>query len=162
MDGARKTQGFFAGGCGHEDDEFVAAVAEAKIGAAAELADAPADAAKQLAADEMAMKIVDELEAVQIEEDEAQGLHVAMGLFQFAFEDFVEMARVEEAGDVVGDGELLDAGNILGVLDGDCGVVDEDMQERDGVVGLVVETGIEYLQNSVGAFAAADGHSYGG
>ena len=45
------------------------------------------------------------------------------------------MAHVEEAGGVVGDGELLDARHVARVFDGDGGVVGQDVQKGDGVVG---------------------------
>ena len=53
------------------------------------------------------------------------------------------MARVEEAGTVVGDGELLDAGDVVRVFDGDGGVVGEDVQKGDGVVGHLSERGLK-------------------
>src|SRR5580658_8256872 len=66
------------------------------------------------------------------------------------------MTRVVEAGNVVGDGELLDAGYVLRVFDGDGCVIDEDMQEGDGVVSLLVEVGVEDFEDAVGSFASAN------
>jgi hypothetical protein len=48
------------------------------------------------------------------------------------------MAHVVEAGAVVGDGQLLDAGHVVRILDGDGRVVGQDVQEGDGVVGELV------------------------
>ena len=54
---------------------------------------------------------------------------------QFLLEHVVEMAHVEEAGGVIGDGELLDARDVASIFDGDGRVVAEDVKECDGVVG---------------------------
>src|ERR1700678_1628103 len=72
------------------------------------------------------------------------------------------MAGVVEAGYVVGDGKLLDAGDVLGVFDGDGGVVNEDVEKGDGVVRVLVEMGIEDFEDAVGSFASADGQADGG
>ncbi len=100
-----------------------------------------------------------QFEAVEVEEDQAEGFRFPACCFQLFLEDGVEMARVVEAGDVVGYGELLDAGYVLRVFDGDGGVVDQNVQEGDGVVGLLVEMGVEDLEDAVGSFAAADGQA---
>ena len=48
-------------------------------------------------------------------------------------------------------------GDVARVLDGDGGVVGENVQEGDGVVGQLVGAGIEDLDGAVGAFASAQG-----
>jgi hypothetical protein len=162
MDGAREAQGFFAGGRWHEDDEFVATVAEAEVGGAAELADAAADVAEQFAADEMAVLVVDGFEAIEVEEDEAERFGFVAGDVQLGLKQGVEMAGVEEAGDVVGDGKLLCVGDVLSVFDGDGGVIDQDVQEGDRLVGVLVEMRIEDFEDAVGAFATSNGQADGG
>ena len=67
------------------------------------------------------------------------------------------MAHVEEAGGVVGDGELLDARHVVRILDGDGGVVGEDVQEGDGVIVELAGVRIEDLDDAMGAFASAQG-----
>ena len=69
----------------------------------------------------------------------------------------VEVARVEEAGAVVGDGELVDELDRAGILDGDGGVVAEDAQEGDGVLALQVELGVEELDDAEGFVSGTDG-----
>jgi len=117
--------------------------------------------AEQFAADEMAVLIVDGFEPVEVEEDETEWFGLVVSDVEFCLEQCVKMAGVEETGDVVGDGELLGVGDIQGVLYGDGGVVDEDVQEGDGVVGMLVKVGVEDFQNAVGAFATANGHANG-
>ena len=72
------------------------------------------------------------------------------------------MAGVVEAGAFVGDAELLDAGHVARILDGDGRVVGENVQEGDGVVGHLVGARIEDLDDAVRAFAAAQGHGNDG
>ncbi len=162
VDGVGHAQGRFARGFGHEDDEFVAAVAEAEVRGAAEGEDAFADLPEEFAADEVAVDVVDAFEAVEVEEDETEGFGVAAGVFKFALEFSVEVAAVVEAGDVVGDGELLCAGDVLCVFNGDCGVVGEDVEEGDRVFRLIVELGVEDFEDAVGAFATTDGEANSG
>ena len=68
------------------------------------------------------------------------------------------MADVVEAGGVVGDGELLDARDVVRVLDCDSGVVAEDVKEGDGVIAHLAGARIENLDDALDAFAAAQGH----
>ena len=60
---------------------------------------------------------------------------------EFALQYGVEVACVVEAGAVVGNAELLDAGYVTRILNGDGGVVGEDVQECDGVVAEAVGAG---------------------
>ncbi len=133
-------------GIRHEDDELIAAVAEAEIAEAAELAETGAGVGEQLTADEVTVGVVDELETVEVKEGEADGNALLGAEFEFAAEDVVEMAGVVESGAVVGDAQLLDAGDVARVFDGDGGVVGEDVEKGDGVIGHAVGAGIEDLE----------------
>ena len=55
----------------------------------------------------MAVLVVDFLEAMQIENDEAERLAVTAGAIQFFFEGFAEESAVVEAGKGIGDGIQL-------------------------------------------------------
>src|SRR6476620_1882403 len=68
------------------------------------------------------------------------------------------MANVKEAGCVIGDCELLDVGDVLRVFDGDGGMVAEDVKKRDRVVAHLAGARVEDLDNTLNAFAAAQGH----
>ena len=59
---------------GHKDDELVAAVTEADVLGAAQLLEPAAGVAEQLAADQMAVRVVDVLEAVEVEKGQADGV----------------------------------------------------------------------------------------
>ena len=69
-----RNQGFACGGFGHHHDEFVAAVTEAHIFWAGQFFEACADAAKEFAADEVAVNVVHGFESVEIDESEADRL----------------------------------------------------------------------------------------
>ena len=142
-------------GLGHQNHKLVAAVAEAQVLLAAEFLEPLPGARQQLAADQMAVRVIDQLEAVQIKEGQAYGKAEAAAAFQLPAEHIVKMAHVEEPGGVVGDGELLDAGHVARVFNGDGRVVGKDVQEGDGVVGELLGAGIEDLNRAVRAFAAA-------
>ena len=94
-------------GFGHQDDEFVAAVAGDDVGAAAILFEDVADALKNDVAFEVAVEIVDELEAVQVDQDQREWAAGARGALPFRGERFHEEAVRLYAGEAVGDGLLL-------------------------------------------------------
>ena len=75
--------------------------------------------------------VIDQLEVVEIEEDDAELVAEAGGAVDLGFDAVVEMARVVEAGAVVGDGEFLDLFDGAGVVDGDGGVVGHGLQEHE-------------------------------
>ncbi len=105
-----------------------------------------ADLRKQAAADEVTVHIVDALEVIKIHEEERERL--VCGELQLLFHAGVQVPRVEEAGAVVGDGELVDALHVRGVADGDGGEVAEDAEELDGGVGQQVDLGVEQLDDA--------------
>src|SRR6185369_3641850 len=100
----------------------------------------------------------DGLEAVEVDEEKAE----LLALGHLLVEHGVEVAGVEEAGAVVGDGELLDEGDGAVVLDGDGGVVAEDAEEGDRVLGEEIELAVEELDDAEGLVAGADGHASDG
>ncbi len=104
------------------------------------------------------MGVVDLFEVVEVDEEQAEaGLGDGCGQLDLLVQQGVEVACVEEAGAVVGDGELVDELDGAGVLDGDGGVVAEDAQEGDGVLALQVELGVEELDDAEGFVAGTDG-----
>jgi ethanolamine utilization microcompartment shell protein EutS len=90
------------------------------------------------------MGIVDGLEPIKIDEEKAE----LGALAYLLFEHGVEVAGVEEASAIVGDGEFLDKSHGAVVLDGDCGVVAEDAKERDGVLRQEIKLAVEELDDA--------------
>ena len=158
----RCIQGFPRGSFGHHDDELIASVAEAHVFGTGELFEARADAAEEFAANEMAVDVVHQLEPIEVNEGETHGFALTVAALDFLFHNFVEVADVVETGGVVGDGELLDARNIVCVFDGDGGVIAEDVEEGDGVIAQLAGAGIEDFDHALHAFATAEGHGNDG
>jgi len=144
---------------GQNHNKLVAAVAEAPVLLAHQMLKTMAYQRQQFAADQMSVGIVDQLEVVQIDEGQAEGLALLEAVGQLPAQHAVEMAYVVEAGGVVGDGELLDAGHVAGVLNGDGGMVGENVQQGDGVVSEMIGARIVDFDHAVGAFASAQGQS---
>jgi hypothetical protein len=103
-------------GFGHENDELVSAVAGDHVGAAAVRFKDVAYTLKNEVAFEVAIKIVDELEAVKIHEDESEGPAGASGALPFGGKGFHEEAMSLDAGETVGDGLLLGFLEGIGVM----------------------------------------------
>src|ERR1035441_6092458 len=97
----------------HQHDKFIAAKAKALVvlPPQAQLTKAETGAGQQFAADEVAVLVVDALEAIEVEEGEAYREAELRGTLECATQHVVEMARVVETGAIVGDAQLLNAGN---------------------------------------------------
>src|ERR1700691_3798432 len=100
------------------------------------------------------MCVVDQLEAVEIEERQAYGLSKMAATFQFPPQHFVEMAHIVKARGVVSDRELLNASHVVRILNGDGRVVGQNMQECNGVIGELIRARIEDLDCAMNTFAA--------
>ena len=59
-------------GLGEQDDEFIAAVAEGVVDEAEVVLDGGSDFGEQAAADEVSAAVIDQLEVVEVEEDDAE------------------------------------------------------------------------------------------
>src|SRR5687768_6164904 len=95
----------FETGLGLEDHELVAAVAGDDVGRAHVRADRPRQAAQMLVAGLVAEPVVHQLQGIAVDEDERELVSVAHRARDLLLEARVEIARVEEAGELVGDGE---------------------------------------------------------
>lgn len=145
-----------------QDDELVASVAEDGIDGKHEGAEGLAEFGEETAADQVPVGVVDCFEAIQIDEDEAERSAGQTGGFALLAEEAVELALVEEAGTVIGDGELLNAFDGSGVFDSDRGIVAEQMQERDDIVAEGFQAAVEELNDAEGALMGAQRHTDGG
>ena len=94
-------------------------------------------------------------EAIEIHEHEAEGLARAHLFVQHA----VEMPCVEQAGDVVGDGQLLDQRHRPRVLNRNCRVVAEDAQEGDGILRQQVQLAVQQLDYAERLIAGSYGQT---
>ena len=142
---------------GQQRDELVATVAEAGVFRAEHALHQAANLGEQAAADQVAVGVVDLLEVVEVDEQQAE-LVAAIGCRDrdLFVQQGVEVARVEEAGAVVGDGELVDQLDRARVLDGDGGVVAENAEEGDGVLAHQVELAVEELDDAESLVSGAD------
>src|ERR1700738_4609420 len=98
--------GFFVQGLGQNESEFVAAVTRGGVDGAAVDAEDVREAIERVAADEVAVGVIDLLEAVEIEQENREGATVAIGALGFRFEDVEQAAVVGEASEGVADGEV--------------------------------------------------------
>ena len=109
--------------CGHHDDELVAAIAEAVVLFAAQFLEALPGASSSSLPTRWPWTSLTSLNWSRSMKARLIGWPCGAAAFQFAPQNIVKMADVVEAGGVVGDGELLNAGDVVGILDGDGGVI---------------------------------------
>ena len=116
---------------GQDDDELVAAEAGGEIAGTQPARDQAADEADRPAADQVAAAVDQRLEAVEVEHQQRDRSATRQQLGK----DAIEVARVAEAGQVVGDRGDLCLPIERGVGDRDRGVVGERSDEPELVVG---------------------------
>ena len=114
-----------APGVGKDDPELVAAEATDDVGGAHPALDRAGDGNEQLVARAVAARVVDELEAVEVEDQQRAAGLVALGGGKLALELGGEAAAVVDAGQRVVVGEVLKLGlealalgHVLGLDDG--------------------------------------------
>ena len=78
----------------------------------------------------MAVRIVDALEVIEVDEDQRKFEAVAVRAVDFRVQHEVQMARVVEAGAIVGDGQLVDALHVARIFDGDGGKIGQRFEQR--------------------------------
>src|SRR5579883_692616 len=102
--------GAAGGRAGQKGDELVAAVAEEEVHLLAHaLQQRDGKILQDPVALEVAAKVVDALEAVEIHEDERERLALPLGAGKLLLQAVAEMALVIKARQIVGDGELAQA-----------------------------------------------------
>jgi len=131
--------GFFDGGAGEYDGEFIAAIAGGDIGFTDALGDLFGDMEEGGVAGEVTEVIVDDFEVVHVNHQERKGRAVASGAEDFTVEDGEEAAVVEESGQAVGLGLFL---NGLVEFDVIHGRADDFAEEpHGGQVDFGIESG---------------------
>ena len=103
----RQLPGVLHVGLRHQDDEFVSAVTGNDIGTAAIGFEDVADTLENEIAFQVAVKIVDELEAVEVHQDQSKGAAGSRGAFPLGGKSFHEKAVRFDASEAVRDGLLL-------------------------------------------------------
>ena len=130
-------------GLRHQDHELVAAVAEAQVLLAAQFLQALARSASNSLPTRWPCTSLTSLKRSRSRNARLNGASCLRLSLQLAAKHIVEMAHVVEAGGVVGDGELLDARHVARIFNGDGGVVGQNVQEGDGVVGHLSARGLK-------------------
>ena len=120
--------GFFVRSFRQNKSEFVAAIARGGVdGAAMDAQDVP-EAIEGVATDEVTVRVVDFLQAVEVEQENGERAAVAIGALGFRFENVEQAAIVSEAGERVADGEVAH-------LFEQARIVEKSAAESHGVAG---------------------------
>src|SRR6185437_9474938 len=106
------------------------------------------DLVEQLAADQMPVRVVDLLEMVEVDEDDAELVIETMRTIDLRFERLVQMSCIVKAGAIVRNREFLDLFDGACVLDGDSRVVAERMQEEHLIVGEALHGAVDELDHA--------------
>ncbi len=142
-----------------QDDEFVSAVAKREIDHAALFFDGLADFGEKLRAHQVAVCVVHILEVIEIDEDERKLEGVAVRAVDLGIEHEIQMARVVEAGAIVGDRQFVDALDVARVFDGDGGVIGERFEQREVALAETFRAdAIDQLDDAEALVAEAHGH----
>ena len=110
-------------GLRQQNDKLISAIAKGGIDAAHVVLDGSGNLGQQPAAGQMAMQVIDPLEVVEIDKDQAEGKIEAAGALELAFRDGKQVPGIEQAGAVIGDGQFLNALDGAHILNGDRRVV---------------------------------------
>ena len=121
-------------GAGEQQHELVAAVAGDLVVRAQLALQQARDAAQQLVAGGVAARVVDALEVVEVEDDGAERGLVAAGARDLLADAHLHRAVVEDAGERVGAGDVLDVLVGLGVAAGDGGEAGDRLERLQVLV----------------------------
>jgi len=114
---ARYHQGRIFSGLRQQHHELVAAIAECVVDQAQLGFDLVSDLGQQLASYEVAMRIVDLLEVVEVNEYDSELVVVSRLAINFRFQRLVQMTRVVQPGHVIGDRQFLNSFKGSRILD---------------------------------------------
>jgi len=107
------------------------------------------------------MGVVDRLEMVEINEDHAELVAKARRTVDFGFKRLVQMASIEEACTVVGDGEFLNFFDRPGILNRNRGVVAQGLQ-KEHLLLAHLDIGVDQLNHAQHAVFRAQWHANDG
>src|SRR5271163_268494 len=117
--------------------------------------DGPGNLGQQPAAGQVPVEVVDALEVVQVNEDQAEGETEAAGALKLDLGDGKQVPRVEEAGAVIGDGQFLNALHGAHILNGDRRVVAQHLEKGHGFPGQGGHAIVKQLDHAQGTIPAA-------
>jgi len=100
--------GFHVIGFRQNKSKLIAAIASSGVDSAAVDAESLGETAESPAADQMAVIVVDDFEAVEVEEKNSEGPAGAVSALRFTFENVEETAVVGETGERVADSQVAD------------------------------------------------------
>jgi hypothetical protein len=123
-------------GAGQDEAEVVAADAGGEVAAADAVDDGRGGAAEHIVADVVAVGLVDEPGADEVDENEGDGLAGFGGGAAFVAEAFVEGVAVVEAGEVIGAGFAFEPAD-HGVAAAKTAILFDGTDEAEGELGLV-------------------------
>src|SRR5258707_7194978 len=98
--------GFIVESFRQDESEFVAAIGGGGVNGGAVDAQDMREPIERVATDEVAVGVVDFLEAVEVQEENGEGAAVAIGALGFGFENVQQAAGVGEPRERVADGEM--------------------------------------------------------
>ena len=131
---------------GQDDGELLAAVARHDVDLAPQLPlQDVGDLAQHLVTGEVAVRVVEALEVVEVEHEERQWRTVPLRLRHLLLEPLVEVAVVVEPGETVGDRLQLEGLVQASVLERHGGLVGEDLDQLDLVLGEAPRAGVDGL-----------------
>src|SRR5258708_30097671 len=154
--------GLLHGGFWHENYEFVAAVASDNVGTAAIGFENLADALENEVAFEVAVKIVNELEAIEVHQDQSERTAGAGRALPFGRERFHEKAVSLNAGEAVGDGLLLRFLESKCVVKRGGDQVGESAEKERFLFGELHGLKSFDVENAVKMIGVEDGKAHGG
>src|SRR5690242_8705782 len=111
----------------------------------------------------MTVGVVDLFEMVEVDEDKRKLVIVTLRAVDFGFENKAHVAGVVKAGAVVGDGQLVNAFYVPGILESDGGEIGEGLQQLEvAVVETLRAETIDELDDAKTGVAEFDGHGNDG
>ncbi len=76
------------------------------------------------------MRVVDLLEVIEVDEQDGEFISKSRRTINLSFERLIKMARVVKPGAIIGDSQFLNYLEGTGILNGDCGIVAQRLQEK--------------------------------
>ena len=151
-------QGRFLRSLRQENHELVASVPKRRVHQPQIVTKRLSHLPQQFAANQMSILIIDVLEVVEIQKQQAEFVTEALRAVNLLGKHRKQMARIVQASAIVGDAELLNALNSASVLNGNCGVVGESL-EQNLVAGIDLHVDTDQLDNAQHLATCPDRHA---
>ena len=145
-------------GLRQQHHKLVATVAEGEINQPQLRFDQVPDFGQQPASHQMSMRVVDRLEVVEVDEDHAELVAEARRAVDLGFKGFVQMARIEQARAIVGDGQFLNLLDRPRILNRNRGIVAQRLQKEHLLLSQA-HVGVDQLDHAQYAVFRAQRHA---